>query len=525
MGALAARRADRRRHHGLWPLGFNSAGRRLFKDAGVRRQRGVRGRPHHRRRARLAVELLRGARPAAWRGWSSSTTTAEPATATRCSTCAAPATCTPGFEALPGVVPRRPGHRRRGRGAGTQPGRFTTPSVQIDVLPDHRVVVLATHEQLMGGTDGQVYIGVSGYLADPAYAGELARHGRAAGERLAAPTAGDRRHQHRLRRRAGRPRALAPAHARGEPAQGRHHPPVRRPPQHVAWALRRSRRVSGSERPTAPPAPTSPPTTSSTRRWTDLRPRLVIERRRGHGSPARARRRAPGVVLHMLSGPRHRRPARPHRHRQRSRPRRGPVPGGCRRRSVEPPQPRPGDVRCPHFVAVSHAYRRVDRAEVNRPESACAATWDASWAPVTATRCRRHRMTSHRPSGMVPIGASVDGRRRFGVGHSSESGAQSRRSAPRSLRRWPGSGDEALDDVGARGRPILTAQRLCQSAGSVPDVGAVEHLPTLRHRPDGPRPAWSRRGIRPPGFVRPGVTWTLGTRFGCCPAITGPVRQ
>jgi hypothetical protein len=62
--------------------------------------------------------------------------------------------------------------------------RFATPSVQIDVVPDGRVVVLATHEQVMGGTAGQVYMGCR-FPADPAYAGQLAEHGRAVGEELA----------------------------------------------------------------------------------------------------------------------------------------------------------------------------------------------------------------------------------------------------------------------------------------------------------------------------------------------------
>src|SRR4029453_6892272 len=55
--------------------------------------------------------------------------------------------------------------------------RFTTPRVQIEVPPDQRVVVLATHEQLMGGTGGQVYMGCR-FPADSDYAGALARHGR-----------------------------------------------------------------------------------------------------------------------------------------------------------------------------------------------------------------------------------------------------------------------------------------------------------------------------------------------------------
>ena len=52
--------------------------------------------------------------------------------------------------------------------------------MQIDVLPDRRVVVLATHEQVMGGDGGQVYMGCR-FPADPAYVAELARLGRRGG--------------------------------------------------------------------------------------------------------------------------------------------------------------------------------------------------------------------------------------------------------------------------------------------------------------------------------------------------------
>ncbi|HET9443879.1 MAG TPA: peptide ligase PGM1-related protein [Acidimicrobiales bacterium] len=63
--------------------------------------------------------------------------------------------------------------------------RFTSPSVQVDVSPHGEVTVLATHEQVLGGPTGQVYMGRR-FPADPDYAAELARHGRAVGERLAA---------------------------------------------------------------------------------------------------------------------------------------------------------------------------------------------------------------------------------------------------------------------------------------------------------------------------------------------------
>jgi PGM1 C-terminal domain len=63
--------------------------------------------------------------------------------------------------------------------------RFTSPSAQVDIRPGGRVVVIATHEQVLGGESGQVYLGCR-FPADPAYAPELARHAAAIGEGLAA---------------------------------------------------------------------------------------------------------------------------------------------------------------------------------------------------------------------------------------------------------------------------------------------------------------------------------------------------
>jgi hypothetical protein len=63
--------------------------------------------------------------------------------------------------------------------------RFTSPSVQVDIRPDGEPVVLATHEQVLGGDDAQVYTGCR-FPAEPAYAAELAEHGRAVGRSLAA---------------------------------------------------------------------------------------------------------------------------------------------------------------------------------------------------------------------------------------------------------------------------------------------------------------------------------------------------
>ena len=63
--------------------------------------------------------------------------------------------------------------------------RFSSPSVQLDVLPDGGVRVLSSHEQILGGADGQVYMGCR-FPADPDYAPEIARHAEAVGHALAA---------------------------------------------------------------------------------------------------------------------------------------------------------------------------------------------------------------------------------------------------------------------------------------------------------------------------------------------------
>ena len=57
--------------------------------------------------------------------------------------------------------------------------------MQVDIRPGGQVDVLSTHEQLLGGPNGQVYLGCR-LPADPAYAAQVAEHGRTIGESLAA---------------------------------------------------------------------------------------------------------------------------------------------------------------------------------------------------------------------------------------------------------------------------------------------------------------------------------------------------
>jgi len=61
---------------------------------------------------------------------------------------------------------------------------FSSPSVQLDISPFGDVTVLSTHEQVLGGPDDQVYLGCT-FPADEGYASELAKHGRAVGAELA----------------------------------------------------------------------------------------------------------------------------------------------------------------------------------------------------------------------------------------------------------------------------------------------------------------------------------------------------
>jgi hypothetical protein len=62
--------------------------------------------------------------------------------------------------------------------------RFSSPSAQVDIRPDGSVDVLATHEQVLGGPDDQIYLGCR-FPAEPEYAAELAGHALAIGRKLA----------------------------------------------------------------------------------------------------------------------------------------------------------------------------------------------------------------------------------------------------------------------------------------------------------------------------------------------------
>jgi hypothetical protein len=78
-----------------------------------------------------------------------------------------------GFERLGGVVEERI--------TGTA---LTSPSVQMRVLPDRTVELLSTHDQLLGGANGQKYLGCV-FPADPAYSRLISEPAMAVGRALA----------------------------------------------------------------------------------------------------------------------------------------------------------------------------------------------------------------------------------------------------------------------------------------------------------------------------------------------------
>jgi hypothetical protein len=112
---------------------------------------------------------------------------------------------------------------------------FTSPSAQVDLLPDGRVVLLATHEQELGGPDGQVYMGCR-FPRSVGIRGR-GRPARCLGRGGARPAGGGRSHQRRLRC-SPRPGRLVALRTGGEPSQGRDDAPVLRSAQFRAGPLR-----------------------------------------------------------------------------------------------------------------------------------------------------------------------------------------------------------------------------------------------------------------------------------------------
>ena len=61
----------------------------------------------------------------------------------------------------------------------------TSPSVQCVINPDKTIDIASTHDQLLGGDDGQIFMGAI-FPADKAYSVSLATEGKKIAEALAA---------------------------------------------------------------------------------------------------------------------------------------------------------------------------------------------------------------------------------------------------------------------------------------------------------------------------------------------------
>jgi hypothetical protein len=173
----------------LWPLGFKSAGRRLFHEAGVPTPIGAED-VHDTRELAAAVETIRRTRPDL-----SAVVVKHDDSGAGDGNLVLPTIAAAGGQIAASdlgteFLRRAPDWFVQDLTRGgiveelMRGGAVTSPSAQIDIGADGSVRVLSTHEQVLGGENGQVFVGCR-FPADAAYAGTLARHARSIGAVLA----------------------------------------------------------------------------------------------------------------------------------------------------------------------------------------------------------------------------------------------------------------------------------------------------------------------------------------------------
>jgi hypothetical protein len=165
----------------LWPLGFKSAGRRLFAEAAVAHPAGQ---EDVRSVADVveAVAAIRSRRPTV-----AGVVVKLDASGAGDGNVVIDVRSPSNLERTLAELPDWYVDELASGGVVEEPirGRIvTSPSVQLDLRPDGAVQVLATHEQVLGGPSGQVYMGCR-FPADADYAAQLARDGNAIGRLLA----------------------------------------------------------------------------------------------------------------------------------------------------------------------------------------------------------------------------------------------------------------------------------------------------------------------------------------------------
>lgn len=177
-------------HPDVWPLGFKSAGRKLFRDAGVPIPAGIEDLTTV-ADAVDAIERLRAAAPEipAVILKHDDSGAGDGNAVIRIDDVEPPGSPTARRRLLSRVNSLEPwyldtlelGFVAEQRIVGEE---FSSPSAQVEIGPDRSVRVLSTHEQILGGDDDQVYLGCR-FPADPDYAPALGGHARAAAAVLA----------------------------------------------------------------------------------------------------------------------------------------------------------------------------------------------------------------------------------------------------------------------------------------------------------------------------------------------------
>lgn len=172
----------------LWPLGFKSNGRRLFERAGVPVPLGREG-VHDVGEVAAAIDDIRNRHPHAAgvvvKHDNSGAGVGNHVVALR-----DPDGAPRSFDEVERDLTELPEWYVQDLSAGgvveelISGEGFSSPSVQVDITPDGKVIVRSTHEQVLGGDTGQVYMGCT-FPASQDYAVELAHHGNAVGHELA----------------------------------------------------------------------------------------------------------------------------------------------------------------------------------------------------------------------------------------------------------------------------------------------------------------------------------------------------
>lgn len=173
----------------LWPLGFKSRGRRFFREAGVPVPEGAED-VRSAEDLAAAVEMIRRNRPDLTTVVVKHDNSGAGDGNLVLATIGADGEPLSGPELAAGFLRAAPAWFVEDLVEGGIVEEFvrgetvTSPSAQIDIGADGSVRVLSTHEQVLGGDNGQVFVGCR-FPADEAYAGSLAVHARSIGELLA----------------------------------------------------------------------------------------------------------------------------------------------------------------------------------------------------------------------------------------------------------------------------------------------------------------------------------------------------